>query len=39
MKFRPTRHLVAAILAVTAAAALAELPGPASTDPTVQRGR
>lgn len=39
MKIHSTRHVLAAILTVAAAAALAELPGPPSTDPTVQRGR
>ena len=39
MKHDCIRPLAAAMLAAAATSALAELPGPASTDPTVTRGR
>ena len=39
MKSRWIRHLPAAMVAVAATASLAELPGPPSTNPTVERGR
>ncbi|HSW17031.1 MAG TPA: c-type cytochrome [Ramlibacter sp.] len=39
MKNRWIRHLPAAMFAVAATAALAQLPGPPSTNPTVERGR